>query len=238
MRKYISFVGVALLLLSLGTACTGDSTTPSEVPCVEDRFAGCLEAQSELDSLATDSCLGSGFEVCLVPMGQVDPDLVKHLLDHFDEEYGLSVGLLTPLAIPEDLESRRGDQMLVHEMLAEINGAFPQERGRVLRLGITPVDLHDDHPHMSSTKRFVFGLRGDHLNPFGMISTFRMDPRTYGESPDDGVLFSRARKLVSKYIGLIHYVLPPSTDPESPMYDSILGVDDLDRMGEPLPLGE
>jgi hypothetical protein len=63
-----------------------------------------------------------------------------------------------------------------------------------------------------------------------------MDPATYSEPRDDELLFARTRKLVSKYIGLLHYGLPASADPSSPMYDSILGPADLDRMKERLPV--
>ncbi len=42
--------------------------------------------------------------------------------------------------------------------------------------------------------------------------------------------------MLSKHIGLIYYRLPTSADPMSSMYDSILGVEDLDKMTQPLPV--
>ena len=63
-----------------------------------------------------------------------------------------------------------------------------------------------------------------------------MNPEFYSEPADDELMQSRFRKLLTKYIGLLYYGLPTSSDPTSPMFDSILGPDDLDRMTEPLPV--
>ena len=57
---------------------------------------------------------------------------------------------------------------------------------------------------------------------------------TAGPLADDERLFSRTRRLVTKYIGLMFYGLPLSDDPKSPMYGKILSVSDLDKMEEPL----
>jgi hypothetical protein len=59
-----------------------------------------------------------------------------------------------------------------------------------------------------------------HLGAFGLV--------------DDERVLTRTRKLVTKYIGFMHYGLPASEDPTSPMYGSILSVPDLDTMEEPL----
>lgn len=53
---------------------------------------------------------------------------------------------------------------------------------------------------------------------------------------DDELTFERARKMVTRYIGLLYYGLPLSDDPESLLYDNVLGPADLDRMEEPLPV--
>ena len=47
---------------------------------------------------------------------------------------------------------------------------------------------------------------------------------------------SRARKLITKYVGMLYFDIPTSGDPTSPMFGSILSVRDLDRMEEVLPV--
>jgi len=67
-----------------------------------------------------------------------------------------------------------------------------------------------------------------------VVSTARLNPRFFGISEGEDVAFSRARKLFTKNIGLLYYGLPDSDDPDSPLYNNILSVADLDEMNEPL----
>ena len=82
----------------------------------------------------------------------------------------------------------------------------------------------------------MFGVKRTPASPQAIVSSSRMDPLFYGQPQDDGVFFTRTRKLFSKYVGLLYYRLPTSSDPTSPMYDSIGGPGDVDRMMEPLPV--
>ena len=63
-----------------------------------------------------------------------------------------------------------------------------------------------------------------------------MNPESFGEPRDDELTLTRARKMVTKYVGLLYFDLPTSGDPKSPMYGNILSVGDLDRMEEVLPV--
>jgi predicted Zn-dependent protease len=108
----------------------------------------------------------------------------------------------------------------------------PYRDAHAVLIGLTVVDLYDSTSHF----RYVFGVKGNASNPKAVLSTLRMDPRFYSEPADDALLAARARKLLSKYIGLLYYGLSPSSDPTSPMFDSILGPDDVDAMTEPLPV--
>lgn len=64
----------------------------------------------------------------------------------------------------------------------------------------------------------------------------RMDPQNYGLRPDDELLFSRVRKMITRYIGLLYYALPMNDDRTSLLYNNILSLDDLDNLKEPLPI--
>jgi len=119
-------------------------------------------------------------------------------------------------------------------MIEYMGGLFPDvyaDQNAVL-IGLTPLDLYDSTSHF----RYLFGIKRDVSDPRAVVSSFRMDPQFYGDAPDEALYFSRYRKLLTKYVGLLYYGLPTSLDPKSPMYDHILGPDDLDRMQEPLPV--
>jgi predicted Zn-dependent protease len=205
-----------------------------EAACAGSGFAQCLELQDQLQPIAQDSCQGSGKRICLVPLGQVSPALVQHLVDYYRDEYGLTITVLDPAAVPSDLADPIREQIDAATLIVYMGGLFYDDYTdpQVVLIGITPVDLYDQESHF----RYLFGLKGTPESPQAILSTFRMNPESYGASPDDALLFSRARKLVTKYIGILYYGMPPSDDPQSPLYNSILSVADLDAMQEPLPV--
>jgi len=205
-----------------------------EAPCTGSEFAACLEAQTELQSISRPSCEGSERRVCLVPLGQVSPPLVQQLADHYRTQYGLSVTVLTPVAVPAGIANPLREQVDAPMLIDYMGHLFPDEYAdaNAVLIGITPVDLYNQESHF----RYVFGVKGTVESPRAMLSTFRMNPGAYGEAPDDALLLSRTRKLLSKYIGMLYYGLETSPDPASPLYDNILGPSDLDNMGEPLPV--
>jgi predicted Zn-dependent protease len=205
-----------------------------QAPCTGAELTQCLEAQAELQSISRPHCDGSGKRVCLVPLGQVQPNLIQHLVDHYGDQYGLTITVLTPSAVPSDIVNPLRGQVDAPTLTDYMGSLFPDayRDPNVVLIGLTPVDLYHEDSHF----RYVFGVKRTATDPKATISTFRMNPVAYGEPPNDELLFSRARKLVSKYIGLLFYGLSASPDPRSPLYDSILGLADLDNMEEPLPV--
>lgn len=218
---------VASLAL-MGTLFSGWFELP---PCSRSELNACLEPQAGLASTAQTSCAGSGRRVCFVPLGQVDPDQMRSLVQYYQDEYRLHVGVLTPSAIPEQMVSRDREQ-IDGESLADYMGtlfAADFNDPDVVLIGLTPLDLyaHDEN------WRFELGF-ADWSGPSrGVVSTYRMHLGILRLVSNERVL-SRTRKMVTKYIGLMYYRLPLSKDPTSPMYGQIMGVSDLDDMKEPL----
>jgi predicted Zn-dependent protease len=194
----------------------------------------CLNAHTGLQVIARDSCDGSGKRVCIAPLGDVSPALVQHLVGYYQDTYGLSVVVLRPAAIPRQMVDPLRQQVDAATLIEYMGSLSPEAYAdpNVVFIGLTSADLYDKSSHF----RYVFGLKGTPTDPKAVVSTSRMDPKTYGLPADDALLFSRARKLVTKYIGLLFYGLEPSADPRSPLYDDILAPGDLDDMGEPLPV--
>jgi hypothetical protein len=59
-----------------------------------------------------------------------------------------------------------------------------------------------------------------------------LNPVSFGQPADQALLDTRLRKVITKNIGILYFRLPQSNDPRSVLYKSILGIDDLDRVGE------
>jgi predicted Zn-dependent protease len=203
-----------------------------DAPCIGDQLAGCLAAQDGIHE--TGNCDGNAKRVCLVPLGKIPPAQVDALVAYYRQQYRLTVTVLPPAAIPASLEDPLRQQIDASGLIDYMGSLFPaayRDSNAVL-IGLTVVDLYDSTSHF----RYVFGVKGTTRDPKAVLSTLRMDPRFYSEPADDELLAARARKLLSKYIGLLYYGLTPSSDPTSPMFDSILGPDDVDAMTEPLPV--
>lgn len=203
-----------------------------DAPCIGSELAGCLEAQTEIQGAG--SCAGNQRRVCLSPLGKISPDLVDHLVSMYRNQYGLSVTVLTPAAIPAELEDPKRQQVDAARLIAYMGSLFPDayRDPQAVLIGITPVDLYDSTSHF----RYVFGVKGTPSDPKAVVSVSRMNPQFYSEAADGLLFYARTRKLISKYVGLLYYRLPTSSDPASPVFNSILGPGDVDRMTEPLPV--
>ena len=201
--------------------------------CTGDAFAACLEPQSYLEGTA-NSCEGPGRRLCLVPLGQISPALITHLVDYYRAQYGLAVTVISPLAVPADFADPQRQQVDDDALTAYMDESLPGSYNdpQAVLIGLTPIDLYAKSTHFS----YVFGSKRTYADPRGIISTFRMAPDFYGEPPDDDLAYSRTRKLLTKYIGLLYYGLPENADPTSPMYNLIRGPSDLDKITEPLTL--
>ena len=197
-----------------------------EAPCTGDKLTGCLAAQTEITGV--DSCAGSGRRVCLVPLGMIPPDLVDYLVTYYRDQFGLPVTVLWPIAIPAALEDPKRMQIDADGLITYMGTQFPAayRDPQAVLIGLTPIDIYDATSHF----RYLLGLRRNPTDPKAIVSSARLDPLFYGDPGDDDLLFRRTRKFVSKYIGLLYYQLPTSSDPTSPMYDSIRGPDDVDAM--------
>ena len=157
------------------------------------------------------------------------------MVAHYREQYGLNVTILRPLGVAPSLVDPETGQAGGVALIDFVNGIFPGAAAdpNAVLIGVTPLDIHYEE---RTDWPFVFGVRGFTDDPKAIVSTYRMNPETYGEEPDDDTLFSRTRKMTLKYIGMLYYGLPESDNPDDPLYNRIYSVDTLDRLGEPLPV--
>ncbi len=93
-------------------------------------------------------------------------------------------------------------------------------------IGITEEDIYI----RKSSWQFAFSYRAE--NRFAVVSSARMNPVNFDQPNDQALLHTRLRKMITKNIGILYFGLPQNNDPRSVLYRSILGVDELDRVGE------
>lgn len=238
-------------------AMYGPSSYELQGPCYGDDFDRCRDAQRNLQEVSTYTCDGDGRRVCLVPLGLESSELLLDLARHYQRQYGLEVQIMLPIGIADYTVHRNREQpgvlpvpdflkWLIPDLRMEENhdqlggvllreymkAAFPDEADdpNVVLIGVTPLDLYYENEDW----RWALGVRGFYDDPKAVISTFRMNPESSGRDADADLLLMRARKMTSKYIGLLYYGLNESSDPKSPVYNRVLGIPALDNLSEPL----
>jgi predicted Zn-dependent protease len=170
----------------------------------------------------------------LVPLGAVPPELVEDLVAYFDAQYRLNLLVAQPQPIPGDLVNGGREQIEAHDLVIQTQLNLSTKVSldpEAVIIGLTGADLYTKDENW----RYAFGVRGNYAEPVSVLSLCRM--YLGGEDlASDLVVFRRATKMLSRYIGFLYYGLKPNDDPASPMYRSILSVGDLDRIHKPLPL--
>jgi hypothetical protein len=232
-RSLLALGGLGLLAV-LGTACPGPYDL-EEPPCYGSDINSCLGTTEELRDTA-GTCEGTERRVCLVPLGAVPPDLINSLVAYFHEQYGLQINVAQPQPIPGDLVNGDRDQIEAHDLITQTYLGLPTDVSldpQAVVIGLAGADLYTKDENW----RYAFGIRGNYAEPAGVLSVCRMYLDAEGLA-SDLVLFRRASKMLSRYIGFLYYGLEPNDDPASPMYRSILSVGDLDRIQKPLPIGD
>jgi len=65
-----------------------------------------------------------------------------------------------------------------------------------------------------------------------VVSTARLSLTVVGQTSDRELLATRLRKIVTKDLGILYFGLPKSENPKSVLYNQIMGLEELDAVGE------
>ncbi len=178
--------------------------------------------------LASVSCGGSsGQKIYFVAIGEMRSVRLDGLQAYYKQRYDLTIDLLRPIGLEPVVVDERRRQLIAEELLSLLKRRYPEHARspQSIVIGITEGDMYIREVDW----RFAFAKRdGDR---FAVVSSARMDPVNFGYLPDDELLQTRLRKMLSKNIGIMYYKLPQKSDRKSVMFGPILGIRDLDSMG-------
>ena len=169
-------------------------------------------------------------QIYFVPIGDFPLDVVKSLVDFYRNKYGLDVIVLSsprPEMVEPAFNADR-KQYIAEEIIHVLGQATVAFQPNTTIIALTNQDLYIREFNW----RYAFGYRSDQL---AVVSSARMDARFMAVWPiSQEWKETRLRKMVTKYIGVLHYHLPMSTHCRSPLYGQIGGPQELDYMGEDL----
>ena len=174
--------------------------------------------------------------VYFVPIGDMPASLIDTLIVHCRQKLSLSVDTLPRLGSDRVWIDPGRNQIVAERVIASLRQRYPRHaRNDAVVIGITTADMYIARVPW----RFAFGYRpgGDSGRRVAVISTARMTPEFYNHHRNDSLVIERLRKMVVRYLGVLYYQLPFNNDRESVLYKDLLGLDELDTMGEVLPFG-
>ena len=181
--------------------------------------------------LASVSCGGSssaGQKIYFAAVGEMRSVHADALQAYYKQRYDLTIEILPPIGLEPMVVDERRRQLIPEELIELMKRRYPEHARspQSILIGITEGDMYIREVNW----RFAFArLDGDR---FAIVSSARMDPVSFGFLPDDELLQTRLRKMLSKNIGIMYYKLPQKSDRRSVMFGPIGGIDDLDSMGE------
>jgi predicted Zn-dependent protease len=200
-------IAALILLLILSAAC-------SSVSCGQPRHV----------PVGPAALHGSG-QVYFVPIGTFPSDVVEKLVVYYREKYGLPISVLSaprPEIVAQAFNEKRG-QYVAEEITRILGQAIVAFEPDSTLIALTENDLYI----REYTWKYTLGYRSGRR---AVVSSARMSER-----PDDHERQeARLRKMVTKYIGILHYRLPMSSHCRSPLFNQIGGPEDLDAMDEDL----
>lgn len=166
-----------------------------------------------------------GRTVYLAPLGGFPTAELQGLADFYAVRYDLHVSILPPVAIPAGLEDPGRGQLAAEDLIGLLRATYSEaaDPNRVV-IGVLEPDMY-----VRGIPEWHWAFSNRAQGHLAVVSTARMNAwGLFGEGREA----TRLRKMVTRNIGVLYFGLPLSSDPHSVLYFEILGVADLDGLGE------
>lgn len=180
-----------------------------------------------------DSALPQGREkgkekLYFIPLGNFSGAPITRLVSYYKHKLGIAAVSMPAVSLALPVVDKRRSQLIAEEVIELMKRKNPQlaEDPNVILIGLTDEDMYIRQKNW----QYAFSYRTQRR--FAVVSNARMNPVNLGDVPNQDLLDIRMRKMVTKNIGLLYYLLPANHNPKSVLYSDVLSVEDLDRMGE------
>ena len=170
-----------------------------------------------------------GLRIYFVPIGGFPVEDLQPLVQFYREKYKLEITVLDRIPLdPATLDTSRR-QLMAENLAATLRKGVPEPARNPdgLLIGFTTEDMYP----VSQGWRFAFGWRLSSARA-AVVSTARLSLPAVSQTSDQDLLAARLRKIVTKDIGILYFGLPQSENPKSVLYNQIMGIEELDAVGE------
>jgi predicted Zn-dependent protease len=171
----------------------------------------------------------AGSKVYFVPLGNFGNEDLTPLAQYYRDKYKLDVTVLPGVPIDPAARDSSRAQLMAEKLAESVRAGVPDYASdpKAVLIGFTSEDIYPT----SQNWQFAFGWRLGSSNA-AVVSSARMSLHYIGEPMDMHLSETRLRKMVTKDIGILYYGLPQNQNPSSVLYKGILGIEELDSVGE------
>ena len=164
----------------------------------------------------------------LIPLSTFSTASLNRLVTYYKEKTGIEAIASQPLPLRLAALDNRRQQLVAEEVIEFMKRSYPKLAAdpNAILIALTDEDMYIRKKNW----QYAFSYRAQ--GRFAVVSSARMNPVNFGAPADNDLLDRRIRKMVLKNIGILYYQYPTNHDPKSVLYSDVLGVEDLDKMGE------
>ncbi len=195
-------------------------------------LVGCVASKSSLQTSLAGSSLNpsvDGSKIYFVPMGDFPAEQLDPLVEFYRQRFGVEVSVLKNVPIDDSTRDVSRQQIVAEKLISSLRKSavgYANDRKAIL-IGFTSEDLYP----ASQNWQFCFGWR-DATAHTAVVSTARLNLRRDSAPFAADISVSRLRKVVTKDVGMLYFGLPQNGNPKSVMYEFVVGIDDLDQVGD------
>jgi predicted Zn-dependent protease len=170
-----------------------------------------------------------GSKIYFVTIGDFPNDELETLAKYYRQKYNLEIAILKSIPVDPSTRDDSRRQLMAENLASGLRNSVPEFANdpKAILIGFTSEDIYPT----SKGWQFAFGWRLGSSRT-AVVSTARMGLIYAGMPLDLHLSDTRLRKIVTKDIGILYYGLPQSQDPKSVLYSQIMGIEELDQVGE------
>ena len=170
-----------------------------------------------------------GSRVYFVPLGSFNGDDLAALAQYYRDNYKLDITILKGITVDGTVRDSSRGQLMAEKLVESVRAGVPEYANdpRAILIGFTSEDIYPT----SQKWQFAFGWRLGSSHA-AVVSTARMSLHYIGQPMDLNLSETRLRKMVTKDIGILYYGLPQNQNPKSVLFNGIMGIEELDQVGE------
>ena len=167
-------------------------------------------------------------KIYFVRLGDVAETTADDLIAHYKDKFAVTIDELPAISLDATMLDRQRNQIVAESLIALIREKYPYlaADANAIIIGLTREDIYIRQYDW----KFAFNFRQD--GRLAVISMARMDPVNFGLHPDEQLLNTRLRKMVTKNIGVLYFQKPLNNNPRSVLYSNVMGLEELDAMSE------